>query len=465
MNEFADQPEVAKPGLTRQLGLTTATALIIGEVIGVGIFLTPAAMARSLGSPFWMLLVWLIIGAGAIGGALCFSALATRFPEAGGAYVYLREAFGPIAAFLYGWISLLVTDPGVTASIAVGLGRYAGYLVHLSPWELKALAAASIAVLAGVNMAGVALGSRVLRALAILKLGLLGFLIIWGFALGHGDWSNLVPFIAQRANSDPLPQAIALGLVSAFISFGGWWDACKIAGELEDPERTLPRALMLGVAIVTVVYMGISTVFLYLVPPSKISSNEGFASLAGEALFGPTGGSVFASIVIVCVTGSLAAMLMASPRVYYSMARDGLFFRAFGSIDPARGTPARAIALQAVLAIILATTGTFEEILAFLMVPTLLFLALTVASVFVFRYRSSLGPPLGVPGFPFTPLVFIVPTLALVLMLIMREPIRAAIGLSILVAGVPIAAWVRAHRPLPAVGDSTTSKVEIDSPL
>ena len=156
MNVAADRTGVANKGLTRQLGLTTATALVVGEVIGIAIFLTPAGMARSLGSPFWMAAVWLAIGAGAIGGALSFGALATRYPEAGGPYVYLREAFGPIAAFLYGWISLLVTDPGVTASIAAGLARYIGYFVRLSPWELKAVAGASIAVLAIVNMAGVA---------------------------------------------------------------------------------------------------------------------------------------------------------------------------------------------------------------------------------------------------------------------------------------------------------------------
>ena len=290
--------------------------------------------------------------------------------------------------------------------------------------------------------------ARVLRGLAVLKLGLLGFLIIWGFALGHGDWSNFRPFFAQRPDSDPLPKAIAIGLVSAFVSFAGWWDACKIAGEMRNPERTLPQALVLGVSIVTVVYIGVSTVFLYLVPPSKIDSNEGFAALAGEALFGPAGGGVFASIVILSVTGSLAAVLMASARVYYTMARDGLFFSAFGSVDPTRGTPARAIALQAVLAIVLAATGTYEEILAFLMVPTLLFLALTVSAVFVLRYRSSLEPPLCVPGYPWSPLVFVIPTLALVGLLIVNNPIRAAIGLLVLIAGVPIAAWVKAHRPL-----------------
>jgi APA family basic amino acid/polyamine antiporter len=237
-------------------------------------------------------------------------------------------------------------------------------------------------------------------------------------------------------------------MISAFISFGGWWDVSKLAGEMRDPQRTLPRALILGVSIVTIIYIAISAVFLYLVPPGRITSDEGFAALAGEALFGTTGGRVFSTIVIVSVTGSLAAMLMASPRVYYAMARDGVFFPAFAAVDPSRGTPARAIALQAVLATALAVTGTFEEILAFLMVPTLAFLALTVSAVFVLRRHSSHGSPLQTPAFPVTPLLFVVPTLVLVGLLILRNPLRAAVGVLIVLVGVPVSGWVLAHRAL-----------------
>jgi APA family basic amino acid/polyamine antiporter len=456
MAKRADKhPDVAGSGLSRRLGLTTATALIVGEVIGVGIFLTPAAMAKSLGSPFWMLVVWVTMGASAIGGALCFGALSTRYPEAGGPYVYLREAYGARVAFLYGWISLLVTDPGVTASVAVGLARYVGYLSPLTPWGQKGAAVVAIAVLAAINMLGVSLGASVLRALAALKLGLLGFLVLWGFSFGRGDWANLSPFWTQRPGSETLAQALTVGLIYAFVSFGGWWDASKLAGDMRDPKRTLPRALVLGVSIVTVVYISISVVFLYLVPSSRIASDEAFAALAGEALFGPPGGKVFASIVIVSVTGSLSAMLMASPRVYYAMARDGLFLSAFAAVDPSRGTPARAVALQAALAMLLAVTGTYEEILAFLMVPTLVLLVMTVFGVFVLRRRSPLQAPVETPGFPVSPLVFIVPTLALVVMLIARNPIRAVVGLAVVLVGILVGAWVVGHkRPKVSTDDS-----------
>lgn len=444
---------VGGSGLGRRLGLTTAVALVIGEVIGVGIFLTPATMARNLGSPFWMLVVWLTIGASAIGGAFCFGALAARYPEAGGAYVYLREAYGARSAFLYGWISLLVTDPGITASMAVGLARYVGYLAPLSFWGQKGVAVAAIVALAAVNMIGVSLGSGVLRALAVLKLGLLGFLVVWGFSMGRGDWSNLVPFWVQREGSEPLAKAIGGGLVLAFVSFGGWWDASKIAGEMRAPERTVPTALVLGVSIVTVIYILITLVFLYLVAPARIQSQEGFAALAGEALFGRVGGTVFASIVVVSVTGSLAAVLMASPRVYYAMARDGLFFRGFATVDPSLGTPARAVALQALLASVLALSGTYEEILAFLMVPTLIFLALAASAVIALRYRRSLLPPLRVIGYPVSPLAFIVPVLMIVALLIVGNPLRSGVGLLVVLLGVPIAGWVAAHRQVSLATD------------
>jgi APA family basic amino acid/polyamine antiporter len=444
-NHFDDRPDDGH-GLARRLGLATATALIVGEVIGVGIFLTPAQMAKSLGSPFWMLAVWVTMGASAIGGALCFGALSTRYPEAGGPYVYLREAYGARVAFLYGWISLLVTDPGITASLAVGLARYVGYLGPLSLWGQKGLAVAALAVLAAVNMLGASLGASVLKILAALKLGMLGFLVLWGFGFGRGDWANLSPFWTQRPGSDPLAQALTVGVMYAFVSFGGWWDASKLGGDMRDPKRTLPKALVLGVSIVTVVYILISVVFLYLVPSSRIASDEAFAALAGEALFGTPGGKVFASIVVVSVTGSLSAMLMASPRVYYAMARDGLFLSAFAAVDPSRGTPARAVALQAVLAMLLAASGTYEEILAFLMVPTLVLLAMTVCGVFVLRRPSRNESPIETPGFPVSPIVFVVPTLALVVMLILRDPIRALVGLIVVLAGILASAWVVGHK-------------------
>ncbi len=447
--------------LTRRLGLGTATALVVGEVIGVGIFLTPAGMAKSLGSPFWLLSVWLAMGVAAIGGAVCYGTLAARYPEPGGTYIYLREVYGRRTAFLYGWLSLLVTDPGLTAMLAVGLARYAGHVAPLSPWGLKAVAVGSVALLAAVNIFGVSLGSRVLGTLATLKLGLLAFLVFWGFSFGQGDWTNLTPFWSQRAGSDPLFPALAGGLIGAFIAFAGWWDATKIAGEVRDPRRTLPRALVLGVSIVTVVYIAVSTVFLYLVPADRIAiDDQAFAALAGDALFGRRGEIAFAIIVIVSVAGSLAAILMAAPRVYYAMARDGLFFPSFAAVDPRRGSPARAIAIQATLAGTLALTGSFSQILSYFMVPTLVFLALTVAAIFVLHRKFPSDPSVATPGYPVSPLLFLVPILAVIVMGILGDPVHSTIGLIVAALGVPVSGWVLSQHPTAALTAVTRSDDE-----
>ncbi len=430
-------------GLPRRLGLATATALIVGNVIGVGIFLTPAGMAKSLGSPFWLLAVWATMAVATIGGAFCYGALAARYPEAGGTYVYLREIFGKRTAFLYGWLSLLVTDPGLTAMLAVGLASYVGHFLPLGPWGLKIVAAGSIIALASVHMTGISPGSRVMDALAALKLGLLGFLVVWGFGLGRGDWSNLTPFWSQRPGSDPFVAALGGALVGAFIAFAGWWDVSKITGEVRDPRRTMPRALILGVSIVTVVYVAVSVVFLYLVAPAKITADSGaFAALAGAALFGRRGEVIFSLIVVISVAGSLAAILMAAPRVYFAMARDGIFFESFGAVDPRHDVPIRATAVQATLAALLALTGSFEQILAYFMVPTLVFLALTVAGIFVLYRRYPGERSLAPWGYPVTPLLFLLPIVTVIVLQIARDPLHSSIGLAVVLLGIAFAGWV-----------------------
>src|SRR5262245_44032345 len=345
--------------LKRHLGLASATAVVVGEIIGVGIFLTPAGMAKSLGSPFWLLVVWLVMGGMALCGALCYGELASRFPEAGGGYVYLREAYGRSIAFLYGWMALLVMDPGLTAALAVGLASYVGYILGLTPSAVKAVAIAAIMSVALVNIRGVRLGGWLVTSLTILKLGLLFLVIAWSCGTQTGNWSNFYPLVDQRAGSEPLIGALAGGLVGAFFSFGGWWDLSKLAGEVRDPERTLPRALLAGVTMLTIVYILTSAAFIYLIPLERVNSGEIFVALAGEAMFGRAGGKVLSTIVIVAVFGSLAAVVMSAPRVYFAMAKDRLFVPAAAVLHPRFDTPARAILIQATLACVLVLLGSF----------------------------------------------------------------------------------------------------------
>lgn len=424
--------------LKRQLGIRTATALVVGEVIAVGIFLTPAGMAKSLGSPIWLLVVWLLMGSMAACGALCYGELAARYPEAGGGYVYLRQAYGPAVAFLYGWMALLVMDPGLTAALAVGMAGYAGYILSLSPLGIKVLAIGVIVFLASVNLVGVRKGAWLLRWLTILKLGLLLFLLLWGFGFQLGNWSNFTPFVAQRAGSAPLAIALAGATVAAFFSFGGWWDVTKLAGEVREPARTLPRALIYGVVIVTLVYILTSAVFLYLVPLDAVTSGETFAAQAGEVLFGRADAYVFSAIVVVAILGSLVALMMSAPRVYFAMARDGLFIPAAASLHPRFGTPSRAIALQALLASILVALGSFKQIIAYFIFVVVIFIALTVAALFVLRRKQSNMPAYLTPGYPVTPILFLLLVGLLLLLLGSNSPKQSFLGAGVVALGIPV---------------------------
>lgn len=437
-------PEKESAGeLKRQLGLGSAAAAVAGEAIGVGIFLTPAGMARALGSPFWLLAIWVAMGLMALCGAFCYGELAARFPAAGGGYVYLREAYGPRLAFLYGWKCFLVLDPGITAAVAIGLAAYVSYLIPLSPLATKLVAILAILLVAGINMRHARLGAGLLRWLTWLKLGILGALPLWAFARGVGEWSNFQPVVAQRPGSEPLATALAASFVAAFFTFGGWWDAAKIAGEVRDPERTLPRALILGVSAVTAVYVLMSVMFIYVVPLDRIGSDETFVAQAGERVFGHAGGVILSCIVVACVLGSLAAVLMTAPRVYYAMARDGLFFPGVAQIHPRFGTPARAIALQAIVASLLVVVGTFSQIIAYFIFVAVIFIALTVGSLFIFRRRPGDRPPVLARGYPFAAVIFLALVGVLLLLLAYRNPTQAFLGVAVVGAGIPIFALLR----------------------
>jgi basic amino acid/polyamine antiporter, APA family len=433
------QLQAANGGLRRRPGLASATAAVAGESIAVGIFLTPAGMAKSLGSAFWLLLVWIVVGILAVCGALCYGELAARFPCDGGIYVYLLETCGRRIAFLYGWMCLLVLDPGLTAALAVGLASYAAYIVPSSALVAKLIALGVIWSLCLLNVLSIRIGAGILRWTTWLKLGVLASMVVWAFALRLGSWSNFVPFVAQHPGSLPLGPALGAAMVGGFFSFGGWWDVSKIAGEVRDPGRTLPRAMLLGVLVVTVVYILVSAAFLYLLPVSRVTSNETFVAQAGAVLFGRAGGMVFAAIVVICVLSSLAAFIMSAPRVYYAMAKDGLFVRAIARTHPRFGTPANAILLQGFIATILVVVGTFQQIIAYFIFVAVVFLALAGAGLFRARGRSQgIEPVFFTPAYPVPPVVFLVLMAMLLVLLAVHSPREALLGTAVVAAGLPV---------------------------
>jgi len=424
--------------LRRELGLASATAAVAGECIAVGIFLTPAGMAKSLGSPLWLLAVWVFVGVMTLHGALCFGELAGRFPGTGGMYVYLREAFGRCVAFLYGWMCLLVLDPGLTAALAMGAASYAGYIFHSSPPVNKGTAFAAVWALCFLNIVSIRVSAGFLRWMTWLKLAVLGLLTVWATVFRLGSWSNFMPFVAQRPGSLPLIPALGAAMVGAFFSFGGWWDVSKIAGEVRNPSRILPRAFVFGVIAVTAVYILVTAVFLYLVPLQNVTSDETFVAQAGAVLFGRAGGIVLAAIVILCVLGSLAAFVISAPRVYYAMAKDRLFFPAFAKTHTYFRTPANAILLQGTVASLLLWLGTFQQVISYFMFVAIAFLGLTVAGIFVLRNKQpNFDNVTLAPAFPITPVSFLMLVVVLLVLIAVDRPYEAVLGIVVVLAGLP----------------------------
>ncbi len=416
----------------RQLGLAAAIATVTGESIALGIFLTPAMMAKSLGSPLLLAAMWCAVGGMALGGALCYGELALRYPQAGGDYVYLRRGYGPRVAFLYGWMSAAVLDPGLAAALAVGAAAYVLALLPLPAAAAPFVPAAILVALAINNYFGARFGGRVMAAANLLKLAVLLALVTWAFASGRGSLAHLVPLVARRAGSPPLFPALAGAAIAAFFSFGGWWEVGKLAGEIRAPERNLPRAFAGGVMVVTAIYLLVSFAFLYVVPLESIVSNTDFVAQLGTVLFGAAGGRVLSACVLLAVLGGLLTLTMAAPRVYYAMARDGAFFAVFGRLQPRFGSPVAAILWQTSLALLILLLGAFDRILAFFVFSAVFFVALTAGSLFRLERRVDRW------WYPAAPILFLLGCALMAALVLLHDPLPALLGIALVLAGDPL---------------------------
>lgn len=457
--------------LAAKVGLFDATMIVMGGIVGAGIFINPYVVAREVHTPGLILGAWALGGLVALLGAFVYAELAARMPEAGGQYAYLREAYHPALAFLYGWVLLLVIQTGGMAAVSV---TFAVYFVDLTGLTLPAagVAAVALAALALVNCLGVRAGSSVQSALMVLKIVAILALV------GGGGW-----FLLRGVEGDagmaaaPVPEAMGLGLLTALgaamvpvlFAYGGWQTANFVAEEVREPRRNLPRALVAGVAGVVVLYLGVNFVCVHVLGPEGLAASTTPASAAMERALGRTGSRWIALGIAVSTLGFLSQSILTAPRVYYAMARDGLFFRAVGRLNPRRGVPVAAILLQAVMAIVIALSGRYDQILSYVVSMDFLFFGLTATCLFVFRGRERLGGVAGkgdgeegagegaarvtegrlarVPGHPVTTVLFVLACALVVLSSLLRYPVNTAIGLGILAAGVPAyLAWARRSR-------------------
>jgi APA family basic amino acid/polyamine antiporter len=427
-------PDVSTHGLARRLGLFDATMLVMGGIVGSGIFVTPAEVARHVTTPWLIVGVWVLGGViFALAGAFVYAELAVRRPELGGQYAYLRDAFGPLPAFLYGWCLLLVVQSGGMAAVAITFARYVGEVVHV-PLSDAAIAVTAIAALTLVNCAGVRAGSNAQSLFMLLKIGAIAALIAAGLWLARYGMAPVRPI----GSASGLPSAgIAAALVPVIFSYGGWHTASFISAELRNPRRDLARGILFGVVGVILLYTLVVLVCVGVLGPEGLAASKTPASDVMRTALGENGARFMAVGIAVSALGFLTQGMLTAPRVYFAMAEDGLFFRSVATVAKRSRVPVVAILLQGTVTAIIALSGTFGQILSYVVSVDLLFFALTASALFVFRRRSEGRPQGVVPGHPLTTIVFVVSCVAVLVATVWNAPLNSLIGYGILLAGVP----------------------------
>jgi len=446
MGEHTSTGCKATPELARRVGLVSAGCVIVANMVGAGIFTTSGFIMQMLGSAWWLLACWLLGGLIALAGALSYGELGARLPRAGGEYVYLRESFGPLWAFLSGWISLVV---GFSAPIAASAVAAAGYLLQAwpgaprEPWLVAGglvislenlLALGFVAAFTLLHTRRLGIGLSVQNSLTLFKVLVLLVLILAGLWLwpAAADWTQL-SFSGPLA---PGAGAVATALVFVSFAYSGFNAAAYLGGEITKPSRNLPRALLLGTGLVALLYMLLNLAYLAALGPEGMPGVKEIGAVAAKALLGPWAGRALSVAISICLLSGLGAMILAGPRVYYAMSRDGLLLGALGRIDARSGVPSNAVRLQAVIAAVMVLSASFDALLFYIGFTLSLFAALSVAALFILRRRDPCPPPFKVPGYPFTPLLFIAANLAMVVFSLADNPWRGVPSAVTLAAGL-----------------------------
>ena len=448
-------PTGSQPSLSRQLGLFHVTMIVMGGIVGAGIFINPAVVARRVHTPFLIVGVWVLGGLIALAGAFVYAELGARLPLVGGDYAYLREAYGPLLAFLNGWALLLVMQSGGMAAVAV---TFAHYFAELAPVALseRLIAAAAIALLTVINCLGVRAGGWVQSGLMLSKILIIGALVFCGWFFIRSPWPAQPPLVQQPV-SFGLFSSIGAAMIPVLFAYGGWQTANFIAGEVRDPRKILPRGLLTGVCGVVVLYVSVALVCVRALGPVQLAATSTPVSEVMRIALGPRGARLIALGIAVSTFGFLSQNILTAPRVYFAMAEDGLFFRSVGWVSPRTRVPVVAIAMQGALAMIMAVSGGYEQILNYVSSVDWIFFGLGGTCLLILRHRDAASPQklnqaaveFRAPGHPFTTLFFIAACTLVVGNTIYRYPVNAAIGLALMFAGIPVYfAWRRFRGPM-----------------
>src|SRR5687767_13715115 len=433
----------------RALGPFDATMVVIGGIIGAGIFVTPYIVAQRLDTPLLVLGAWVAGGAIALAGAYSYAELGAVFPKAGGQYVYLRDGYHPLVGFLYGWALLALIESGAIAAVAITFANYALRLAGRPDVAAVPVAIGAIVLLSIINYLGVKPGSRVLNVLVVLKVLALALLIAAGAMVpGEPGWWSDVRETSVGGTGTTL--AFGAALIPILFAYGGWQNANYVAEEIENPRKNLPLSLLAGTAAVVIIYVLVNTVYLRALGLEGLAATTTPASKAAEGMFGAWGDMFVTAAIAISTFGFLDLAILAPTRVYYAMAADGVFLPALAKLHPQFRTPWLAIIIQTTWSCILAATGSYERLLNYVVFADWIFFGLTVGTVLVFRRTHPLNTrprdAFVAPGYPLVPMVFILVAVAVVLSVVRNDPASAARGAVLLVAGVPVFYWFTRHR-------------------
>src|SRR5687767_8465249 len=419
--------------LQRAIGLPSATALVVGTIIGSSIFVQASEITNLVPDPIAVVGSWAVAGALTLIGALVCAELASAYPRTGGVYVYLKEIYSPLLGFVWGWATFRSMHTGILAAIATVFARYTAFFVPLSDTGLRIVAIGAILVLSAVNYVGVKFGGRVQTAFTIVKVLAVAAIIVLGWAL-----SGEIP-VSPSAELAPVTLTnFSLAVAAGLFAFGGWHMVTYTAEETINPTRTIPRSLMIGIAIVTVCYIGLNAIYLRVLPIEKVMTSTRVAADTFEVLVGTGGAGVISALVMFSAFGALNGIVMMGPRVYYQIAQDGRMLRWFNHLDPTFHTPDRAIVLQAIWASVLVATGTYRALFTRVVYTEWIFFALMVAGLFVLRRRPGYAPSYRAWGYPVLPALFIAASSLIVVNQIVSDPWESATGLGLVAIGWPV---------------------------
>ena len=420
--------------LKRALGLTDTTMVSIGAILGSGIFLVPATIAATVSSPLLILSLWIVGGVISVFGALSVAELGAAMPRSGGQYVYLTRAYGPVWGFLYGWSSFSVINTAAIAAVGVAFAEYFGYFLPLEKTGVQGVALLSIMILTAINVAGVKAGVWTQNLLTFTKVALFGGVVLLGLFLPGGDPENLF-----RTASEPWSLGSAgIALIAILWTYDAWIEVSYIGGEIKNPGKIIPRASLLSVVIITIIYVAANGVFISSLSVEKMAASTLVASDAAAVFLGPAGATIIALAMLLCTLGANNANVLTSARITFAMAKQGLFFKRAASVSKQTETPATALILQGVWASVLTLTGSFNQLITYMIFASWIFYGMSAGAVFILRKREpEMDRPYRVWGYPWVPAVFILFALWLTVNTILEAPRDAAIGAGLILTGLP----------------------------